>query len=116
MIRRSAFAVFVFSFHSLSHCFFAASLMALIRADFNGLWLYGRLVDGCVAAFFASSSARLFPSIFACPGIHIILMRRCGCLSLISSMQSRKSLMIACPDCRCGLFIAFMAAWLSLSM
>src|SRR5271154_3763279 len=108
-MRRSAFAVFVFSFHSLSHCFFAASLMALVCADFSGLWLYGWLVDGCSAAFFASSSARLFPSISTCPGIHIILIWRCGCWLLMSSTQLRNSLMIACPDCRCGLFIAFMA-------
>jgi hypothetical protein len=57
VMRRSAFAVFVFSFHSLSHCFFAASLMALVRADFSGLWVYGWLVDGCSAAFFVSESA-----------------------------------------------------------
>src|SRR5205814_8771120 len=102
VIRRSAFAFFVFSFHSLSHCFFAISLMVLIRADFIGLWLYDRLVGECIAAFFASTSTRSFPSIFACPGIDIILMRRCGYLLLMSSTQSRISLMIACPDCRCG--------------
>src|SRR5271167_4900111 len=88
-MRRSAFAVFVFSFHSLSHCFFAASLMALVRADFSGLWLYGWLVDGCSAAFFASSSARLFPSISTCPGIHIILIWRCGCWSLTEYVFGR---------------------------
>src|SRR5437762_3486136 len=99
----------MFSFHSLSHCFLTVFLMILIHTDFNGLWLNGRLVDGCIVAFFASASARSFPSISACPGIHIILMWRCGYLSLISSTQSRKSFMIACPDCQCGLFITFMA-------
>ena len=43
VIRRNAFTVFVFSFHSLSHCFFAVSLMVLTRADFNGRWLYDRI-------------------------------------------------------------------------
>ena len=109
MIRHSTFAIFVFSFHSLSPCFLIASLMVLVRADFNGLWLYGRFVGGCIVAFFASASARSFPSISACPGIHIILMPRYGYLSLMSSTQWRKSLMIVCPDCRRGLFIAFMA-------
>src|SRR5215471_13157950 len=108
-MRRSALAVFVFVCHSLSHCFFPISLMVLIRADFSGLCLYGQLMDGCDAVFFASLSAHLFPSISACPGIHTILMRRSGCLSLISSIQSRISLVIAYPDCLCGLIIAFMA-------
>src|SRR5437762_1800461 len=102
MMGRSAFAVSVFSFHSLSHCFLASSLMALVRVDSCGLWLNDWLVDGLVAAFFASPSACSFPSISACPAIHIIMTRRCGCFSMMSSTQSRKSLMVVCPDCLPG--------------
>lgn len=54
-------AVFVFSFYFLFHFFAAKSLVALVRADFIGLWLKGNLFPSLVV-FFASASTRLFSS------------------------------------------------------
>src|SRR5437667_5617238 len=100
---RSVRAVLVFSVHSLCHLLSAVSLMALVRADFSGLKSTYLLNDGWSAAFFASVSAHSFPSISACPGIHIIMIRSQGRFAVVSSTQSRKSLINACPDCLQGL-------------
>ena len=97
------------SLHSLDHCSFIDFLMCCIRADFNDLYLKGRFVLGSNAVFFASVSARLFSLISECLGIHVIMICYCGFAVVTSSMRSRKSLIIACPDCLRGLLIAFMA-------
>ena len=104
MIRFSALAVLVFSFHFLFHVFAARSLIVLMRADFIGSWKKGRLISGLSAAFFASESTRSFPSISAWPGIHTIVIWRLGCFSITLSTQSRNSLMTCCPDCLRGVF------------
>src|SRR5437667_303141 len=113
VMHRSAAAVLVFFLHIACHCSLAAALMYLARADFSGLYLCGWLSVGSVAAFFASMSARSFPSISACPGIHTISIRMCVYSFATSSMLSRISLMIVCLDCLCGWSIALTAAWLS---
>ena len=99
-------------FHCFDHCSFTEFLMYCIRADLRGLCLNGWLIPGFMAAFFASASAP-FPWISAWPGIHVIVICCCGFASMMSSVQSRKSLMIAYLDCQHGLLIAFMAVWLS---
>jgi len=63
VIRFSALAVLVFSFHFLFHVFAARSLIVLMRADLIGLWRKGRLISGLRAALFASASTRSFSSI-----------------------------------------------------
>ena len=72
-IRRNAFAILMFRFHSLFYCFFASAFMFLTCADFSGSWLYSWLSDGPVAPFLASLSARSLSSISECPGTHIIV-------------------------------------------
>src|SRR5947199_8874494 len=109
-MRRSALAVLVFVFHCLFHWFRASALIFLMRADFKGSWLNGWLSVGSVAALFASVSARSLPSMFACPGIHMIAIWRCGCWATRLSTLSRISRMMAWPDCLHGLATAFMAA------
>jgi hypothetical protein len=63
-------------------------------------------MSGRFAAFLAAASVRSFPSMSECPNIHIISISRCVCLSMISSMQSQRSLIIDCPDCLRGRSIA----------
>ena len=104
---------FVFPFHSFSHWIFALSLMVLAVADLSGLCLYWRLSVGSVAALLTSRSALSFPSISQCLGTQVIVIRTYGRSRMTVSMLSSISLMIACPDCVRGLFIAFIAAWLS---
>ena len=72
MMRRSAVAVLVLLLHIVCHCFLAVVLMYLTRDDFNGLYWWDWFNMGSIAAFFASVSARSFPLISVCPGIHII--------------------------------------------
>src|SRR5205814_10709706 len=92
MFRLMAFAVHVLLFHVLDHCCFASAFICLMRADFSGLCLKRRPIVGSIAAFLASSSARSFPSIFAWPGIHVILIWSCGFSSIAWSVMSRSSL------------------------
>lgn len=60
--------------HSLCYWTFATDLMFLLRSDFNGLCLNAWLDIDSSAAFFASSSARSFPSISAYPYILISML------------------------------------------
>src|SRR5919205_993759 len=116
MFRRRARPMHMLLLHMLSHCCFASAFMSLARADFNGLCLKCQPNLGSFAACLASWSARSFPSMFACPGIHVILIWSCGFSSIAWSVVSRNSLMMACPDCFHGLWVPWMAAWLSAKM
>jgi hypothetical protein len=84
-MRRSALEVFIFRVHSLFHCYFAFDLMLLFCVDFSGLCVNVWLDVGSNVAFFASSSARLLSSISICSDIHVIMIRVCGCVRMISS-------------------------------
>jgi hypothetical protein len=60
VMRRNPLAVLVFSFHSLSHCFFALFLIACKLVSVKDLWMNGWLDDWLVVSSFASASTLLW--------------------------------------------------------